>query len=119
MRRPHKKVERVVPDLRYDSMKLSKFVNYIMLDGKKSVALKIVYGALDIIKENTSVKARSSYKESVLKKEKLKIEKILKNLGYYNSDLDISIEESNNNLVNIIYNIDLGKKSKIKRIQNH
>ena len=71
---------------------------------------------LDIIKENTSVKARSSYKESVLKKEKLKIEKILKNLGYYNSDLDISIEESNNNLVNIIYNIDLGKKSKIKRI---
>jgi len=71
---------------------------------------------LDIIKENTSVKARSSYKESVLKKEKLKIEKILKNLGYYNSDLNISIEESNNNLVNITYNIDLGKKSKIKRI---
>jgi small subunit ribosomal protein S7 len=51
MRRPHKKIERVVADLRYDSMKLSKFVNYIMLDGKKSVALKIVYGALDIIKE--------------------------------------------------------------------
>ena len=52
MRRPHKKVERIVPDLRYNSMKLSKFVNYIMLDGKKSVALKIVYGALDIIKES-------------------------------------------------------------------
>ncbi len=51
MRRPHKKVDRIVPELRYDSKKLSKFVNYVMLDGKKSVALKIVYGALDIIKE--------------------------------------------------------------------
>ena len=71
---------------------------------------------LDVIKDNTSVKARSSYKESILKKEKLKIEKILKNLGYYNSDLDILIEETNNNLVNITYNIDLGKKSKIKKI---
>jgi len=71
---------------------------------------------LDVIKDNTSVKARSSYKESILKKEKLKIEKILKNLGYYNSDLDILIEETNNNLVNITYNIDLGKKSKIRKI---
>ncbi len=51
MRRPHKKIERVSPDLKYNSMKLSKFVNYIMLDGKKSIALKIVYDALDIIKE--------------------------------------------------------------------
>ena len=51
MRRPHKKTDRVINDLKYDSKKLSKFVNYLMLDGKKSTALKIVYGALDIIKE--------------------------------------------------------------------
>lgn len=51
MRRPHKKVDRIVNDLKYDSKKLSKFVNYLMLDGKKSVALKIVYDAFDIIKK--------------------------------------------------------------------
>ena len=51
MRRPHKKVDRIKPDLKYNSKKLSKFINYIMLDGKKSVATKIVYDALDIIKE--------------------------------------------------------------------
>ncbi len=51
MRRPHKKIDRIKPDLKYNSKKLSKFVNYIMLDGKKSVALKIVYDALDIIKD--------------------------------------------------------------------
>ncbi|PID83271.1 30S ribosomal protein S7 [Candidatus Campbellbacteria bacterium] len=51
MRRPHKKVDRIVEDLRYNSKKLSKFINYVMLDGKKSTATKIVYDALDIIKE--------------------------------------------------------------------
>ena len=71
---------------------------------------------LDIIKENSSVKSRSSFNENVLKKEKIKIEKILKNLGYFNSDLEILIEESNNNLVNVTFNFDLGEKSKIKKI---
>ena len=54
MRRPHKKVDRIKPDLKYNSKKLSQFINYIMLDGKKSVATKIVYDALEIIKEKKS-----------------------------------------------------------------
>ncbi len=39
------------PDPRYNSKLLSKFINCIMWDGKKTVATKIVYDALDIIKE--------------------------------------------------------------------
>ena len=57
MRRPHKTTERIVPDLKHNSKKVSKFVNYIMLDGKKSVALKIVYDAFDIIEEKGEGKA--------------------------------------------------------------
>ena len=71
---------------------------------------------LDLIKQDTFIKSRSSFNENLLKKEKLKIENILKNLGYYNSNLEILVEETKNNLVNITYNIDLGKKSKIKKI---
>ena len=42
--------KRVVnPDPRFGSDMLSKFMNMIMVDGKKSVAEKIVYGALDVI----------------------------------------------------------------------
>jgi small subunit ribosomal protein S7 len=37
------------PDPRFGSDMLSKFMNMIMEDGKKSVAEKIVYGALDVI----------------------------------------------------------------------
>ena len=71
---------------------------------------------LDLIKNEASVKTRSSFNENIIKKEKLIIENILKNLGYYNSSLDILIDESKNNLVNITYDINLGKKSKIKKI---
>ena len=37
------------PDPRFGSDTLSKFMNMIMVDGKKSVAERIVYGALDVI----------------------------------------------------------------------
>ena len=39
------------PDPRFGSLLASKFVNCLMLDGKKSVALEIFYNALDVIKE--------------------------------------------------------------------
>ena len=41
----------VLPDPIYNSKVVTKLINKIMLDGKKSVAQKIVYGAFDIIKE--------------------------------------------------------------------
>ncbi len=37
------------PDPRYDSIVLSKFINCVMLDGRKSTAQKAVYDALDLI----------------------------------------------------------------------
>ncbi|WP_198245304.1 30S ribosomal protein S7 [methane-oxidizing endosymbiont of Gigantopelta aegis] len=41
----------VIPDPRFGSEMLTKFMNMVMRDGKKSVAEKIVYGALDTIAE--------------------------------------------------------------------
>ena len=40
----------------------------------------------------------------------------LKNLSYFNSSIEILVEEQSKNLVSVTYNIDLGKKSKIKKI---
>ena len=44
----------ILPDPKYKSEVVAKFVNHIMLDGKKSIAEKIVYGAFDKIKEKDS-----------------------------------------------------------------
>lgn len=43
----------VLPDPVYNSKVLAKFINQVMLDGKKGTAEGIVYGAFDIIKEKT------------------------------------------------------------------
>ena len=43
----------VLPDPLYNSKLVTKLVNSIMLDGKKGVAQKIVYGAFDIVKEKS------------------------------------------------------------------
>ena len=44
----------VLPDPKFGSEILAKFINIIMVDGKKSVAERIVYGALDIVSEKKS-----------------------------------------------------------------
>jgi len=41
------------PDAKHGSLVLSKFINFIMYDGKKTTAEKIVYDALDLIKQKT------------------------------------------------------------------
>ena len=43
----------VLPDPIYGSVLVTRLVNNIMLDGKKGVAQKVVYGAFDLIKEKT------------------------------------------------------------------
>ncbi len=49
MRRRRAPVREIMPDPIYGSKIVTKFINKIMLDGKKSVAEKILYSALDII----------------------------------------------------------------------
>jgi hypothetical protein len=55
MRRPVKNRNMVKPDEKFDSLKVSKFINHIMENGKKTVAQGIVYDAFDIIKEKEKV----------------------------------------------------------------
>lgn len=43
----------VLPDPKFGSKILAKFMNHVMVDGKKSIAEKIVYGALDIVAERS------------------------------------------------------------------
>lgn len=44
---------KVLPEPKFGDLVLAKFINNLMVDGKKSVAERIVYGALDIVKSKT------------------------------------------------------------------
>ncbi len=54
MRRRRAQKRQINPDQRYGDLLVAKLINVVMECGKKSVAEKIVYDALDIIKEKTS-----------------------------------------------------------------
>ncbi len=53
MRRPIKRKHELKPDLKYNSLRVEKFINSVMWDGKKSTARKVVYDALALIKEQS------------------------------------------------------------------
>ncbi len=55
MRRKLKKKNIVGPDHAWNSAKVSKLINYVMEEGKKATAARIVYQAFDIIKEKGKV----------------------------------------------------------------
>ena len=63
MSRRHRAEKReILPDPKFADLVLSKFINNLMLDGKKSTAERIVYGAIDILEKkggNDNVKATS------------------------------------------------------------
>ena len=45
---------RIEPDVRYNNVMVAQFINKIMKGGEKSKAARIMYGALDIIRERTN-----------------------------------------------------------------
>ena len=55
MRRPVKNRNIPGADLKFNSLRVEKFINSVMWDGKKSTARKVVYDAFDIIKEKEKV----------------------------------------------------------------
>jgi small subunit ribosomal protein S7 len=54
MRRRKAGIREVIPDPKYNSKIVSKCINMIMLQGKKSIAQRIVYTALDIVSKKTT-----------------------------------------------------------------
>ena len=59
MRKTKPKKRQVLPDPVFGDVKVTKFVNHLMYDGKKSIAFDIFYGALDIVKGKLSNEEKS------------------------------------------------------------
>ena len=55
----------VLPDPKFGSVELTKFMNVLMIDGKKSVAERIVYGALEQIEKKTGKVAIEVFNEAI------------------------------------------------------
>ena len=71
----------------------------------------------DPIFEQIRLKKNNSYNEYLVKKDKELILNILKTSGFYFAEVKLEKIENPNNTVALIYNIDLGKKAKIRKIK--
>jgi len=65
MRRKHRKEKEYEPDLIYKEPLVTRFINYLMKNGKKTIAQKIMYRALEIIKEKTKEDPISVLKRAI------------------------------------------------------
>lgn len=66
MSRRHSAVKReVLPDPKFGDVVLTKFMNSLMLDGKKSVAESIVYGAFDAVQEKLKKEPLAVFHEAL------------------------------------------------------
>ena len=66
MSRRKKSVKRpILADARYESQTVSKFINAMMLQGKKSVAERLFYGAMDLVEARTSQPGVNIFKQAL------------------------------------------------------
>ena len=64
-RKGHTQKREVLPDPMYNSQLVTKLINQIMLDGKKGVAQKIVYGAFSTVESKTGKPAVEAFEEAM------------------------------------------------------
>ena len=65
MRRRRAPIREIMPDPVHGSKIITKFINKIMLDGKKSIAEKILYSALDIISSRGEKTGIETFNEAI------------------------------------------------------
>ena len=66
---------------------------------------------IDLLKNDALIKSRSSYNEYLVNEEKKRLLNTLKNIGYYNADVDIYVENQENNLIELIIKFNLGSRA--------
>ena len=89
----------------------NKIIQEIKINGIKKTEL------VDILKKQLLLKDKNPFVENYVSNDIDRIQKILKNSGYYFSSITEKLILNQNNTVTLIYDIDLGEKAYIKSIE--
>lgn len=109
MRRPVKNRNIVKPDREFDSEKIAKFINYVMWEGKKEGARKIVYGALDVIKKKEKIEDPMEVLETALKNTAPNMEVRSRRVGGANYQVPVEVRQSRRNMLSMKWIIDAAR----------
>ena len=99
----------VLPDPKYGDLVVTKFTNGLMLDGKKSAAEKIVYGAFDIIEKKASQDPLKVFHEAI-ENVKPSVEVRSRRVGGATYQVPVEVRSSRRQTLAIRWIVDLSRK---------
>ena len=100
---------KILPDPKFGSQLLAKFMNVVMLDGKKSTAEKIVYGALDIVAQKAG-KAHLDVFEDALDNIRPTVEVKSRRVGGSTYQVPVEVRPVRRNALGMRWLVDAARK---------
>ena len=118
MSRRRKAVKRIVmPDPKYNDKIISKFTSCMMMDGEKSTAEKIIYGALDLIEKKTKSDPLNLFHDA-LKNVKPQIEVRSRRVGGATYQVPVEVKSKRAQALAIRWLVDSARKRKDKHMSD-
>lgn len=114
MRRKLKTKPKLTPDSQYDSERVAKFINYAMLEGKKVTARKVVYDALEAVKEMTKNPNPLEVFEAALKNTGPMMEVRSRRVGGANYQVPREVRPERRQFLSMMWIIDAARNKKGK-----
>ena len=113
---------KILPDPKFHNELLAKFINILMVDGKKSTAEKIVYGALDILTEKNSEKSHLELFETALDNIRPSVEVKSRRVGGSTYQVPVEVRPVRRNALAMRWLVEAarkrGEKSMAQRLAN-
>ena len=108
----------ILPDPIYSSIVLNKFINEVMVGGKKTVAQKIVYGALDIIKTNNQSEDPLDYFQKSINNVKPSVEVKSRRVGGATYQVPVEVKSKRAQALAIRWLVESARKRKDKHMSD-
>lgn len=112
MRRKLKAKPKITPDSVYDSEKVAKFINYVMLEGKKTTARGVVYRAFETIKEKTKNSDPIEVFEAALKNTGPTMEVRSRRVGGANYQIPREVRPERRQFLSMMWIVDAARSKK-------
>lgn len=99
----------ILPDPKFGNITLAKFMNHVMVSGKKAVAESIVYGALDIVQERLKEDPLIAF-ETALEKIAPSVEVKARRVGGATYQVPVEVRPSRRNALAMRWMVDFSRK---------
>ena len=107
----------ILPDHKFKDLVLAKFMNRIMLDGKKSTSERIVYGAFDIVAKKTD-KAPIEFFHEALNNVKPSLEVRSRRVGGATYQVPVEVKSKRSQALALRWLVDASRKRKDKKMSD-